>query len=115
MPQVWGLTLAAALVSWLMRPEMHESPVKIADLTVVTILTAALFVVYVELGSSVLVSYGIYVALLAWRRRISLRLQALLWTKSGSMRSSRSTPTCRMNFATSMLSRALVSRAPPMD
>jgi hypothetical protein len=81
MPQVWGLTLAAALVSWLMRPEMHESPgPRIADLTVVAILTAALFVVYVELGSSVFVSYGIYVALLAWRRRISLRSLALLWT-----------------------------------
>jgi hypothetical protein len=81
MPQVWGLGLAIGLGSWLLRPEMHEKPVPpLADLLVVTLLTISLFVVYVELGSSVLVSYVIYVGLLAWRRRLSLRALAVLWT-----------------------------------
>ena len=80
MPQVWGLALAAALVCWLMRPEVHRYPgARLSELVVISILTAALFVVYVELGASLVASYLVYLAVLLIRRQVSGRALVRLW------------------------------------
>lgn len=80
MPQVWGLALAVALLAWLMRPQMHQTPgPRLPDLLVISILTAALFVVYVEVAASLSVAYALYVAFLFARRQVSLRAVGLLW------------------------------------
>jgi hypothetical protein len=80
LPQDWGLGLAAALFAWLMRPEMHQKPgPRVPDLFVISLLGAALFEVAFEVATSLVLAYGLYVALLAARRRVSLRAVALLW------------------------------------
>jgi hypothetical protein len=81
LPQDWGLGLAAALFSWLMRPELHgKQRPRISDLVVISLLVVALFDVAFEVASSLIPAYGIYVAILAARRRASLRAVALLWS-----------------------------------
>jgi hypothetical protein len=82
MPQVWGLALATALAALLMRPEMHSGPIlaNLPQYVAVWLLAVGLFVVYIELAASLSVAYGLYVLLLAVRRRVSLRAIALLWT-----------------------------------
>ena len=81
MPQVWGLAIAVALLSWLMRPEIHGVPgPRPLDLTVIAVLAVSLFVVYPELAASLLVAYGLYVALLLVRRQVALRAVAILWS-----------------------------------
>jgi hypothetical protein len=81
MPQVWGLGIAVVLAAWLLRPELHVRPGPApADLAVVALLSVALFLVYVEMASSVVVAYALYVLLLGVQRRLSLRSIAVLWT-----------------------------------
>ncbi len=80
LPQVWGLALAAALVALLMRPAMHQKPgPSITEIVPVCLLAVGLFAVYVELAATLSGSYALYVALLALRRRVSLRALLRLW------------------------------------
>jgi len=80
LPQVWGLALAAALFALVMRPEMHDNPgPRASEIVPVCLLAAALFVVYPEVAASLFVSYVLYVALLAARRRVSLGAVLRLW------------------------------------
>ena len=73
LPQVWGLGLAAALVAWLMRPEMHIRPgARPADMVSVGLLGTGIILVYVELASTVALAYVLYVAVLAIRRMVHL-------------------------------------------
>ena len=79
LPQAWGLGLAAALFAWLMRREVHERRPRLADLVVISLLAAALFVVAYEVASALLLAYAAYVVMLFLRRRVSLPAVALLW------------------------------------
>ncbi len=80
LPQGWGLGLAAALFAWLMRPELHENRrPRLSDVIVISILTAALFIVGYEVASSLVLAYVAYVAILLVRRRVSLQGVVLLW------------------------------------
>ncbi len=79
LPQDWGLGLSAALFAWLMRPQVHQRRLQVLDVVVISLLAAALFVVAYEVAASLLVAYGLYVALLALRRKISLRTVIPLW------------------------------------
>jgi hypothetical protein len=81
LPQVWGLGLAAALLALLMREELHRAPgAAVRDIVPIGLLTAATALVYVELASTLVVAYAVYVAVLAARRRIQPRTVALrLW------------------------------------
>lgn len=80
MPQIWGLALAVALLSWLMRPAVHQRPgPQPAELAVISILAAAFFLVYVELAIPITAAYGVYVAFLIATRHVSMRALAILW------------------------------------
>jgi hypothetical protein len=79
LPQDWGLGLAVALFAWLMRPEIHQKPPVRPDLVVISFLAAGLFIVAYEVAVSLALAYGLYVILLAARRRVSLRAVGLLW------------------------------------
>jgi hypothetical protein len=81
MPQVFGLALAAALLSWLMRAEIHRNPgPRLPDVFAISTLTACLFVVYVELAALLCAGYLLYASLLMARRQISLRAVAVILT-----------------------------------
>ena len=80
LPQDWGLGLTAALFSWLMRPELYrEHGQRFADLFVISVVAVALFVVAYEVAVSVIAAYGLYVAILLVRRRLSIRAVGILW------------------------------------
>jgi hypothetical protein len=80
MPQVWGLGLAAALFALLMRSELHrDSGATLGDIVPIGILVAAVVVVYVELASTLVLAYVIYVGVLAVRRELDLRAAARVW------------------------------------
>nr|MBA2385112.1 hypothetical protein [Actinomycetota bacterium] len=80
LPQNWGLGLAVALFSWLLRPEIHRNRGPcMADLGVIAVLTVALFLVAYEVALSVIAAYGLFVGVLLVRRRLSLRAVGLLW------------------------------------
>lgn len=80
LPQDWGLGLAVALFAWLMRPEMYQKQgPRIPDLFVISVSAVALFVVSYEVAASLALAYGLYVALLVARRRVSLRAVGILW------------------------------------
>jgi hypothetical protein len=80
LPQVWAVALAAALMAVLMRPELHGGPgPTVADVALVSILGAGLFLVYCELGGVLAVSYVLYLGLLVIRRRLVLRALLRLW------------------------------------
>lgn len=80
LPQNWGLGLLAALFAWLIRPEIHRNPgPRLADIGVITVMSAALFMVAYEVALSIIAAYGVYVAVLLARRRLSLRAVVLLW------------------------------------
>jgi hypothetical protein len=78
--QVWGLGLAAALLALIMRPELHRGRgAGISDVVPIGILVTALIAVYVELGSTLAVAYGLYLIVLALRREFDPRASARLW------------------------------------
>jgi hypothetical protein len=79
LPQVWGLGLAAVLCAVLMRRELHASPARASDLILISVLAAALILVYVEISSTIALAYALYVGLLAKRRQLSLRAAIRLW------------------------------------
>jgi hypothetical protein len=80
LPQVWGLGLAAAIFSLVMRPELYTSPgPSRKELVPLSLLVSALFVVYVELAASLTLAYGLYVVVLIARRRVEIRSSLLLW------------------------------------
>ena len=80
LPQNWGLGLVAALFAWLIRPQIHRNPgPRLADIGVITVMSAALFMVAYEVALSIIAAYGVYVAVLLVRRRLSLRAVVLLW------------------------------------
>jgi hypothetical protein len=80
LPQVWGLALAAALCALLMRPELHsEDGPRWGDVVVVGGLAAALIGVYVELATTILLAYAVYVGVLVLHRDIGRRAIVRLW------------------------------------
>jgi hypothetical protein len=80
LPQVWGLGLAAALCALLMRRELYRgSRIGVADVVPISMLVATLVVVYVELASTVVLAYALYLALLTSRREFDPRAAARLW------------------------------------
>ena len=83
LPQVWGLGLAAALCALLMRPELHEGRgATFSDIVLIGVLAAALVAVYVELATTILAAYALYVAIRALHRGIRLRAVARLWVSA---------------------------------
>ena len=83
LPQVWGLGLAAALFAFLLKPALYRAPGgTVADVVVIGVLTAAVIVVYVELASTLVLVYALFIAVLACRREISLQATARLWVPS---------------------------------
>jgi hypothetical protein len=80
LPQVWGLGLATALFALLIHRDLHRrSQPGLRDVVPVSMLVAALIVVYIELAATVLLAYALYVGLLATRRELDLRVAARLW------------------------------------
>lgn len=80
MPQVWGLGLAAALCALVMRRELHrDAGPALRDIVPIGLLVAAILLVYVELASTLVLGYLIYVAILAVRRELDLRVAIRLW------------------------------------
>jgi hypothetical protein len=80
MPQVWGLGIATALFALLMRRELYSGVgARIRDVVPIALLVAALVLVYVELASAVALAYVLYVAILAVRRELDLRVAGRLW------------------------------------
>ncbi len=80
LPQVWGLGLAAALGALLMRPEVHKgSAPKLSAIVPIALLVTALITGYVELATTLVFAYGLYVGVLAVRRQLDLRVVARLW------------------------------------
>jgi hypothetical protein len=80
LPQVWGLALAVVLLALVMRPELHHDPgPTLKDVALIGIVAAALVLVYVEVASTLALVYALYVALLAARRRLSIRSVLRLW------------------------------------
>lgn len=80
LPQVWGLGLAAALFALLMRTELHRGArPSIGDIAPISLLTFAVILAYVELASTLLLAYAVYVGVLLFRREFDLRVVAWLW------------------------------------
>jgi hypothetical protein len=80
LPQVWGLGLATALFALLMRPEVHRGlRPSLRDALPVSMLVAAMIVVYIELASTLMLAYALYVGLLAIRHELDLGVAARLW------------------------------------
>src|SRR5262249_10912842 len=73
LPQQWGLTLSVALMALLLRPEIHQARgPRIFETVSICVLAVALATVYIELATLLTLSYFLYVAHLAVRRRVSL-------------------------------------------
>lgn len=80
LPQVWGLALATALVALLFRADLHRGRrPSLSDVAPISLLVFAVVLVYVELASTLAVGYALYVAVLAVRRRLDLRVAARVW------------------------------------
>ena len=78
--QVAGLGLVTSLAALLMRREVHQrSWPKAGDLIPISILVAAVIVVYIELAAAVGLAYLLYIGILAGRRQLSRRGAACLW------------------------------------
>jgi hypothetical protein len=78
--QVGGLALATSLFALLMRRELHRgSRPGLRDVVPISILVAAVVVVYIELAAALALGYTLYVGLLAFRRELDLRVAARLW------------------------------------
>ena len=80
LPQAWGLALAVVLLALLLRVELHDEPGPTwKDIALIGVAAAALVLVYVELASTLALVYVLYLAVLAVRRRLSLRSLVRLW------------------------------------
>ena len=80
LPQVWGLALAAALCALLMRPELHrDDGPRWGDAVIIGGLAAVLIGAYVELATTILLAYAVYVGVLALHRGIGRRAIVRLW------------------------------------
>ena len=80
LPQVWGLGLAAAMFAVLMNEKVHrDSLPDRRELVVLSILFVALTLAYIELASSLVFAYALFVLMLALRRRLAWRSLAVLW------------------------------------
>jgi hypothetical protein len=78
-PQVWGLGLAAALCAVLMRRELYRPPPRVAEILLISLLAVTLVLVYVELASTVVLAYLIFLGVLALRRDLDLRAALCVW------------------------------------
>jgi hypothetical protein len=81
--QVMGLAIAVALLALLLRREVHTTNVPIAALIIIGLLLAGLTLSYVELASTLTPVYVLYVAVLVWRRELTLRTALRLWLGVG--------------------------------
>lgn len=80
LPQVWGLGLAAALFALLMRTELHRGTrPNLGDIVPISLLVFAVIAAYIELASTLLLAYALYVGVLLLRREFDLRVVARLW------------------------------------
>jgi hypothetical protein len=78
--QVAGLGLVTTLSALLMRRELHRgSRPSWRDVVPISILFTGVIVVYIELAAALVLGYALYLAVLAFRRELSLRLAAYLW------------------------------------
>jgi hypothetical protein len=78
--QVWGLGIAAALLSLLFVVELHWHPgPRAGDVVVIGLLLAGLALVYIELATTLIAAYAVFVAVLVVRRRIAARSLLRLW------------------------------------
>ncbi len=70
--QVFGLTVAAALLALLLRPELHRARARAASIVPIALLAAGLILGYVELAPTIALAYGVYLAVLGVRREIDV-------------------------------------------
>ena len=81
--QVFGLTLATALLALLMRRNLHNERIDArSELVPIGLLLAGVILVYIELASTLALIYALYLAALAVRRQLTLRLLLKLWLGS---------------------------------
>jgi hypothetical protein len=80
LPQQWAIALAAVLFAFLLSRRLHSESPPAGEVAVIGLLAAAVTVVYVELASTLIVAYGLYLLVLALRREIAVkRVATRLW------------------------------------
>ena len=80
LPQVWALGLATALFAILMRSEVHRRPrPKPDELVPIVLLSVTIVVAYIELASTLLLGYALFLGVLLARRELRLRSVLMLW------------------------------------
>jgi hypothetical protein len=78
--QVGGLALAVAVLALLLRADLHRGRrPRLGELLPISVLAAAVLIVYVELAAVIALAYGLYLALLALRRELDTRVAMWLW------------------------------------
>jgi hypothetical protein len=78
--QVWGLGIAAALLALLCVVELHWRPgPRPGHLAVIGLLLVGLLLVYIELATTLVAAYALFVAVLAGRRRLTRSALLRLW------------------------------------
>jgi len=78
--QVWGLGIAAALLSLLFVVELHWRPgPRSGDVVVIGLLLAGFVLVYIELATTLVAAYAVFLAVLLGRRRVTGSALLRLW------------------------------------